>query len=342
MNPPPFPEEARSWERGFRRIASRKRFTSTSPLPPARSVVLTSIPTPSLSRQVRTQPSAVRRMRLQEEQKWLLRGLMKPIVPAAPGIRLYRAGPRPGGTVGLVEAELPGEPTLQAVARNVLAPPLQVGVSNRHELDEPHVKRPVDGQPGQVLDLVVVDAGDDDLVDLDRSQTFALGGGDAGEHLLQAPPAADAAVALRPEGIEADVDPPQAGLAEFLRSFLEEEGVRGHGKVFDPLESRKPPHQVHDPPPHKRLAAGDADASQAQGPGNGSDNLHDFIVSEDLGLGEDAYSLSRHTVNAAQVTAVGHAQPEVGYASPVDTHGMSRKADCGPGRLRGPDFPPSL
>ena len=87
MNPLPLPDGARSWDGGLGRIASRKISTRSSPRVPARKGLFTSTPTRSLRRQVLTHPSAVRRIRLQELQKCWLKGLMKPMLPSAPGMR---------------------------------------------------------------------------------------------------------------------------------------------------------------------------------------------------------------------------------------------------------------
>ena len=72
----------------------------------------------------------------------------------------------------------------------MFALPRSAGVQ-RHELDHSHDNLLPHGETGQCLDLMVVQAANDDGVDLDRSQAKRLGQADGFEHIVEPIAASD-------------------------------------------------------------------------------------------------------------------------------------------------------
>ena len=152
----------------LRQTASRMICSSSASLAPARIGSRRSV---SLSekRQVRSMPSAVRRMRLQSPQNGSLTGEMKPISPCPSAKRQRRAVPwrsRPTASSGYAASI---SRRISSFGQHLVGAPRAVGVE-RHELDEPHHVGRAAGELGEAHDLVLGEVLERDHVDLDRAQ----------------------------------------------------------------------------------------------------------------------------------------------------------------------------
>ena len=146
------------------------------------------------------------------------------------------------------------------------------------------LRLPLAGELGQRLDFVVVDAADDDRVDLDRVQAKFLRQADAGQDLVQAVAAGDLLEIVAVERIQAEADAAQAGLAQRRRLLREEEAVGGHRQVGDAGNPGDARDQFLDVVAQQRFAAGEPDFLDAQADGEAHDAL-DFLEGEDVGPG---------------------------------------------------------
>ena len=166
---------------------------------------------------MRILPSEVRRTRLQGPQKARETGAMMPISPM-PSSKVKRCAVSPGA--------LPGSGTerTHGVDARVHLVEADDGVRRpdavffeRHELDEADDDAFAAGELGEGHDLVVVEAAQQDAVDLDRAEAGGLGGADAGEHaLVAAGDAGDAGEVVGIDGVHADGDAGEAGVAQRL------------------------------------------------------------------------------------------------------------------------------
>src|SRR5688500_14388844 len=83
-------------------------------------------------------------------------------------------------------------------------------VAYGHELDESHVPWPVDREPGEVRDLIVVDSAHHHHVDLDRREPGMLCGVGSGNGIELEIAAGDFPDPIRSQRIDADIDAVQA------------------------------------------------------------------------------------------------------------------------------------
>ena len=108
---------------------------------------------------------------------------------------------------------------------------------DRHLLDEAHVPAVVDGPGGEVGQLIIVDPGHDDHVDFHRVEPFHPGRLDAPQRLFQGAAAGNLPEPLRPQGVQADVDPPQAGRFEPGGVVRQQDAVGRQGNIVDGLDA---------------------------------------------------------------------------------------------------------
>ena len=122
-----------------------------------------------------------------------------------------------------------------------------------------------------------------------------------------------AAKRVRLQRVAADVDAHETGRGECRCQAGEAVPVRGHGQIreTDPAE---PGDKVGDAGPHERLAAGEAQRVDPEIVRDRGNPL-DLLEGEDLGPWYPGDALFGHAVDAAQVAAVGHRDPQVGVDS---------------------------
>ena len=235
----------------------------------------------TLNRQVRILPSAVSRMRLQWPQNGSLTGAMMPISPRPSG-----KAQRLAVADGIVGSNRPQvEPGLQAgenfvAGHDHLLEPGARGIE-RHEFDEAQAQVALAREAGQRLDFVVVEAADDDGVDLHRVQAEFLRQADARQDLLQTIAARDLPEVVAGERIQAETDAAKAGGAQRPRLLREEEAVGGHGQVGEAGNARDARDQVFDVVAQQRLAAGEPDFLNAEADREADDALN-FLEGKDV------------------------------------------------------------
>ncbi|GAA3069705.1 hypothetical protein GCM10020000_62670 [Streptomyces olivoverticillatus] len=179
-------------------------------------------------RQVRTCPSAVSRVRSQAAQNGRVTEAITPTRAGPPSTSQRSAG----GGAALVPG-FGGEGEAGAQARqdrlggdHALAPPAVLGVE-RHLLDEAQLVAVLDGPGQQVRGLVVVAAGHQDRVDLDRGESGGVSGGEAVEDVLVALAARQVREDVGAQGVEGDVDPVQPGVRQRLCGAGQADAVGG-------------------------------------------------------------------------------------------------------------------
>ncbi len=102
-----------------------------------------------------------------------------------------------------------------------------------HIFDEAEVKGMVFCKPGQCNDLTVVDAADDDGIELHGRQPGLGYGFDALPYLPDGSPLGRAFEGVRIDRVQGDVDSVQARFQKFGQASFQETGIGGQGYVFD-------------------------------------------------------------------------------------------------------------
>ncbi len=171
-----------------------------------------------------------------------------------------------------------------------------------HELDEPDLDTALTAVVGQDDDLVVVDAALDDGVDLHRVEPGLYCSIDAVEHPGQFVTPGHALELVALQGVEADVDPAQPGLAE--PSGLRPEGgaVRAEGKVD--AQSGQLAHQHRQVGPHRGLPSGEADALDPEALHEEAGDPLDLFEGEHLAARHPGHALFGHAIGTAEVAAI--------------------------------------
>src|SRR5215207_4285910 len=263
--------------------ASMKRSASSRSVAPARRGVRRSHSSIE-KRQVRSWPSAVRRMRLQVAQNGSLTGLMKPISPT------------PSANRNRCEVE------------DAFALPVAIGVQG-HELDPADDVAGPAPPLGKLDDVVLAEAAYPERVHLDRPDArMFLQLGQPRQHLIQGRAAGDLMELLVLQGVQADVDPGQAGLGQRPGQLLEQEAVGRQTQAGGALDLGEVAHQVRQARSQGWLAAGQpqlADAERHRDPRQSPD----LLEREQPLAGEPGHPLFRHAVGAAEVAAVRHRDP---------------------------------
>ncbi len=189
---------------------------------------------------------------------------------------------------------------------NAVAVPVAC-LAQRHDLDETDMPVRLQRQAGQIDHLIVVQAADDDRVDLDRPQARRQRGAPPGQHVLQLPVAGQGAKALRAQRVQADVDP---GAGQRFGKTGQQHAVAGHREIVQPGDGHQLRHQVDDPPPDQRFPAGQADVDQAHLDRHAHD-AHDLFIAQDALVRDLGHAVVGHAIDTAQVAAVGDRNPQV-------------------------------
>jgi hypothetical protein len=200
----------------------------------------------------------------------------------------------------------------------------------RHKFDEAHGEFAFAGEFGEGLDFVVVDAADDDGVDLDGVHAEFAGETDAGENAGEAVAAGDFLKVCAVERIEAEADALESGFAKGASLLGKKVTVAGHREVSDARDFADARDELREIAAQERFTAGEPDFFDAEIHGEADDAL-DFLEGQQLGFGlplaRDAIGLRkggpaaaikilgglgfREAVEAAEVAAVGYTDAEV-------------------------------
>jgi hypothetical protein len=143
-----------------------------------------------------------------------------------------------------------------------------------------------------------------------RPESQRQRGVDAVKHLGELPAAGDLGELPGVEGIEADVDPRQASLLEGLGLLGEPDAVGGQADFLQ-AQVAQHPDQLDTAVADQRLAAGDPHLAHPP-PLRRRHDPDDLLVAEDFVPRLPDHAVGRHAVDAAQVAAVGDADPQVG------------------------------
>ena len=182
----------------------------------------------------------------------------------------------------------------------------------RHLLDEAQLVAALHAPAQQRGPLVLVEAPQQHRVDLDGGEPGLGGGLEPGDDVVEAVAQRDPVEHLRVGGVEADVDPVEAGGGQRVGRAAQPEGVRGDGGA------RRPRHRLGgrddrgQSATQQRLAAGEPHVDDAETRDGDVDQPDDLVVGEHLGRGHPVEPLGRHAVLAAQVAAVRQRDPQVG------------------------------
>ncbi len=304
------------WPARLPRIATTQRCAISSSVAPARSEARRS-DSSRAKRQLRTWPSAVSRTRSQSPQNGRVTEAMTPTVAGPPSTVNSSAGALPRGSTAGVRVNSRPERLEDLLGRDHRGPaPVVLGVE-RHLLDEPERVALGDRPPQQLGRLVVVDAAQQHRVDLDRGQAGGARRLETRDHVVEAVASGDRVEGLAADGVEADVDPVEAGCRERGRRALESQRVGGQADLERRVDGLGTPDDVDQAAPHERLPAGEADLAHPEPADADVDQPDDLVVGQHVVVREPLEALGRHAVGAPQVAAVGQRDPEVGRDPPV-------------------------
>ena len=188
-------------------------------------------------------------------------------------------------------------------------------VLERHEFYEPQQKAVLLRKFKQPLHFSVVEAADEHRVELYVRKPRALRGPDSGVDALNVAYARDFAEFLRVERVEADVERVKPRPREPLRVFLKQRSVGREGSFYMRHLGMKALQKRHKPLAHERLAAREAEFSDAE-LREGSAQKGDVLVAQYVPVAEAFDALLRHAVGAAEVAAVRHRYADVVQPAP--------------------------
>ena len=188
----------------------------------------------------------------------------------------------------------------------------------RHELDEAHEHAFFAREAAEGGDLVVIEAAQQNAIDLHRIQPGALRGANSCQHaLVGVGHAGDAGEALGIDRIHRNRDARKAGVGQRLRQLGQQMSVGGEGDVerlaFERLHAGQLAHHVDQAAAQQRLAAGETDLGDAQAD---EDTRHAQVVG-DGHLRKLRPVAARAAIDALVVAAIGDGDPQIADAPAV-------------------------
>ena len=176
-------------------------------------------------------------------------------------------------------------------------------LAQRHCLDQSEVV-PFATAPAQHLrDLVLVQAGQRDHVDLHRQSRLARGG-DPAQHRGKISSARYVRKTLRAQTVQTHVDPPHPRVVQSACEVFEPCAVGGHRELIqagaDPRADRRC--KFNHPAPHQRLASSEPNLAHSAADEDVGE-LDDLLQREDLTPGKELHPLC-HAVSAAQIAPI--------------------------------------
>ena len=170
--------------------------------------------------------------------------------------------------------------------------------------------------PGEPEEFVLVEALERHGVDLD-AHAGGLGGVDALQDLREAAPAGDLGELRLVERVEGDVDAPDPGGGEIGSEAFELAAVGGEREFPErarPEVPRHRPEEGQDALPDEGFAAGDPELLDAEADEGRAEPV-EFLERQEVRLRQEGHRF-RHTVDAAEIAAVRHRDPEGGDPAP--------------------------
>ena len=162
-------------------------------------------------------------------------------------------------------------------------------------------------------------------IDLDL-EPGRLRGIDPGQDLVQLAPARDGAELVGIERVEGDIDAPHAMVGELARVFRQLRAIGGERELVERAGrkmARQRRQQRHDPAPHQRLSAGQAQLAHAAR-NEGAAQPVELLQREQIGLRQERHVL-RHAIDAAEIATIGHRDAQIRDRAPerIDQGGQS-------------------
>ncbi len=182
----------------------------------------------------------------------------------------------------------------------------------RHEFDKPDHDGFTAGEVGEAFDLVVVEAAEQDAVNLERSEAGFAGGAHAAQNGVEAAwDAGDALESGRVHRVHADSDAMEAGGAQRDGERLEQVAVGGESEIERVAglgaQAGEFLNHLDEASAQQRLAAGEADLGDAEG--DKKPDEPQILIDGELGiLGPD---FSCPAIDTLIVAAVGDGDAQV-------------------------------
>src|SRR5437588_4026802 len=146
----------------------------------------------------------------------------------------------------------------------------------RHEFDESHGQAAAAAKFGERFDFVIVDAPNDDGVDLDGREAEFLREFDAYQNFAEAIASGDAFEVVSIERIKAEADAAKAGVAEGFSFFRKQKAVGRDGEIVDGINAAESSNEQFEFLAQKRFSASEPDFLDAQINGDRDDALDFF------------------------------------------------------------------
>src|SRR5258708_1810697 len=187
----------------------------------------------------------------------------------------------------------------------------------RHELDEPHLIALAARELRELDDLVIVAVLHHHHVQLDGPQARLFRGLDAVHRAAELVAASHLVETLHVQRVERDVYPLEARLLEQPGLLAQQHAVGRHRDVERRVDRVDHADELLELDAHQWLAARDADRAHAVALDEDARQPRDLLVSQDVFALQPLEAFRGHAVDAAEVAAVGHRDPEVIRMAPV-------------------------
>ncbi|VTR70961.1 hypothetical protein DESC_870117 [Desulfosarcina cetonica] len=186
----------------------------------------------------------------------------------------------------------------------------RAAVADGHVFDEADVEGIRQREPAEIDDFVVVDAPHGHGVDLDRGKTDCMGALDSRPHAIKHVIAGNVGIAFAFQRIQADVDAADTGIENPLGIGFEQHAVGGQGDIFQFRNGRQAAQKIDGAVTDQGFSAGDANLLDPQANAD-VDDAQNFLVAENLVVGQTGDAAIRYAVKASQVTTVGNGNPQI-------------------------------
>src|SRR3974377_1400876 len=190
-----------------------------------------------------------------------------------------------------------------------------------HKFNKAHDDTALAGGGGEGFDFIVVEAAQENGVDLDRGKHGFLGRVDAAHDRFVGPSARDFLEFDRVERVEADVDAIEARRNQVLTGIRPKVAVGGHRQVLD-ADCAEVGNKAFDAVTHERLATRDAYLGYSETDKDAGQAL-EFVPGQHLVVVAVVFGIGRAAVGKARIAAVGNGDTQVfdlTSESVVETH----------------------
>ena len=158
----------------------------------------------------------------------------------------------------------------------------------RHLLDEAQLVAALEAPLEQLGCLGVVDTAQQHRIDLHRCQSHCLRRLEPADDVVEPVAPGDRAERVRPDRVEADVDPVESRLGERRRDALEADAVGRHRDAWPRVEVRRTPDDVGEAATDQRLAPGEPHLVDPEMPDGDVDEAQDLVVGEESSPGSQS------------------------------------------------------